>query len=341
MSATMTESKVPEHSEFSVSYKGFVHCDSKTRIPDEITIEGLHEIFTTKKLMKQAQSDNPLAGRGFKKPVTLSIDRDEIRLAQSGSDDGSDLYNTHIAKIVLSKEIDSNVYIIVRRTKQNGKFACHCLSTLSKAKSQESDRIAKTIMHWVRMYAAEGDSKLKERSTVTGDDGGERPSALSPTGRAWVSDGASGGSGGAGAAVDASPIRSLPSPAVSVGTASAASPSGASSSSGPTHASGILSSMIWYHGVIDRRAAVTILDNEPVGAFLVRYSDKKQEYCLSIVTVRNIVQHFVTVSGPDGRVSLQGHKNQYDSVIQLVDHYSKFDITSDGDRCRHAVKAVR
>jgi len=34
---------------------GFVHCDSKTRAPDEFTVEGMHEVFTTKKLMKQAQ----------------------------------------------------------------------------------------------------------------------------------------------------------------------------------------------------------------------------------------------------------------------------------------------
>lgn len=38
-------------------------------------------------------------------------------------------------QVVLAKDIESNVYIIVRRNKQEGKFACHCLS--SKAKDQE------------------------------------------------------------------------------------------------------------------------------------------------------------------------------------------------------------
>eukprot|EP00036_Acanthoecidae_sp_10tr_P019160 CAMPEP_0206314818 /NCGR_PEP_ID=MMETSP0106_2-20121207/15218_1 /ASSEMBLY_ACC=CAM_ASM_000206 /TAXON_ID=81532 /ORGANISM="Acanthoeca-like sp., Strain 10tr" /LENGTH=338 /DNA_ID=CAMNT_0053746195 /DNA_START=73 /DNA_END=1088 /DNA_ORIENTATION=+ len=186
----LSESKVPDYSEFTVNYKGFMHCDSKVKAPDEITIEGLHQVFTSKKLMKQAQSDNPLAGRGFKKPVTFSVDREEIRLTQSADGAGadSDLYNTQVSKIVLAKDIDNNVYIIVRRAKQEGKYA----------------------------------------------------------------------------------------------------------------------------------------------AIVLAASRRMARYCLTIVALNRIVQHFVTVTADNGKVSLHGHKNQYNSMIDLIDHYQRFDITSDG-----------
>jgi hypothetical protein len=46
----------------TVRYKGFLNCDNKARKPNAATIEGIHEVFTTKKLMKKAQTENPLAG---------------------------------------------------------------------------------------------------------------------------------------------------------------------------------------------------------------------------------------------------------------------------------------
>lgn len=56
-------------------------------------------------------------------------------------------------------------------------------------------------------------------------------------------------------------------------------------------------------------------------------SSPRCRYCLSIVTVHSAVQHFVTVSAPNGKVSLHGHKNQYDSMMELIDHYSRYDIS--------------
>ena len=36
-------------------YKGFVNCDHATRTPNEFTVHGIHDIFTSKKEMKKAQ----------------------------------------------------------------------------------------------------------------------------------------------------------------------------------------------------------------------------------------------------------------------------------------------
>mmetsp|Transcript_2950 Transcript_2950/g.8922 ORF Transcript_2950/g.8922 Transcript_2950/m.8922 type:complete len:319 (+) Transcript_2950:96-1052(+) len=311
----LSESKVPDYSEFTVNYKGFMHCDSKVKAPDEITIEGLHQVFTSKKLMKQAQSDNPLAGRGFKKPVTFSVDREEIRLTQSADGAGadSDLYNTQVSKIVLAKDIDNNVYIIVRRAKQEGKYACHCLS--SKSKDGECDRMARYMMHWVRHMG--GGGRRRERAETAAAP--LRPSA--------------GRHGGAlaGAAAVRAPAGQLASVGGAGTPAAAPRPSATTAQAGTRDA--ITRSMVWYHGAIDRRAAESLLHGAAVGTYLVRFSEKKGEYCLTIVALNRIVQHFVTVTADNGKVSLHGHKNQYNSMIDLIDHYQRFDITSDGDRC--------
>ena len=88
----------------------------------------------------------------------------------------------------------------------------------------------------------------------------------------------------------------------------------------------------WYHGAISRDVADQMLMGKPAGTYIVRFSSTKNEYCISLVNQQNAVQHFATVSdGP--KLALHGHKNQYASVIDLVDHYTRHDITvSEGAR---------
>ena len=71
-----------------ISYKGFVNCDHATRIPNEFTVHGIHEIFTSKKEMKKAQENNPLAGRGFKKVVAFMVRSPSTRRARVGGRQG-------------------------------------------------------------------------------------------------------------------------------------------------------------------------------------------------------------------------------------------------------------
>mmetsp|Transcript_91241 Transcript_91241/g.126715 ORF Transcript_91241/g.126715 Transcript_91241/m.126715 type:complete len:201 (-) Transcript_91241:60-662(-) len=198
--------------------------------------------------------------------------------------------------------------------------------------------MAKYIMHWVRVHAA-GNRQRIRAATSAGDL--DRPasafqedsgSPLKPDNRAAteqrVRAHGSGGLMGVGEGVAQENCLSQ-----------ANGMSAASNGAQTKHRQSLIRSMIWYHGTIDRRAAENLLQRHSPGTFLVRYSEKKEEYCLSIVTVDRVVQHFVTVSAANGKVSLNGHKNQYDSMMDLVDHYSRYDITSDGDKCGEPLSA--
>lgn len=67
---TFTEHRPPLPPSFLwLCSTGFINCDHPTRKPNDVTVEGMHTIFTNKKQMKKAQDENPLAGRGFKKQV--------------------------------------------------------------------------------------------------------------------------------------------------------------------------------------------------------------------------------------------------------------------------------
>eukprot|EP00041_Stephanoeca_diplocostata_P016182 m.316543 g.316543 ORF g.316543 m.316543 type:complete len:257 (+) comp20284_c0_seq31:166-936(+) len=118
-----------------VSYKGFIHCDNKAREPTFHTVEGIHKIFQSKKLMKGAQGDNPLACRGFKRPVILSCMDDGFRLDMTSGEQEGALLQTHVNKIVLAMPVESSVYIVTRRGKDPGKYSCHCIKCDAKEKS--------------------------------------------------------------------------------------------------------------------------------------------------------------------------------------------------------------
>lgn len=67
----------------------------------------------------------------------------------------------------------------------------------------------------------------------------------------------------------------------------------------PTKAA-LLEAMMWYHGTIQRNLAESLLSGKDAGTFLVRFSQTKNEYCVSLMSTSGSVQHFVTLTSPDG-----------------------------------------
>jgi hypothetical protein len=56
---------------------GFIHCDNEGDGPAirlfDLAVEGIHKVFSSKKLRKDAQAENPLVCKGFKKKVALIV----------------------------------------------------------------------------------------------------------------------------------------------------------------------------------------------------------------------------------------------------------------------------
>eukprot|EP00041_Stephanoeca_diplocostata_P016186 m.317371 g.317371 ORF g.317371 m.317371 type:complete len:381 (+) comp20284_c0_seq73:166-1308(+) len=359
-----------------VSYKGFIHCDNKAREPTFHTVEGIHKIFQSKKLMKGAQGDNPLACRGFKRPVILSCMDDGFRLDMTSGEQEGALLQTHVNKIVLAMPVESSVYIVTRRGKDPGKYSCHCIKCDAKEKSVP-DEIAAYFTRIVKGSdpdARAGVSTLKpaaqshvpQPTRRRSEDGpGAHTQMLSPPPVA-------GGHKRRVSLVDDDKVAAQCRAAAGLVDADAASVSEYIKTSknedgdeeddeetlnmhqmdalqndmanaallSPTKAA-LLDAMMWYHGAIQRNLAESLLSGKEPGTFLVRFSQTKNEYCVSLMSTRGSIQHFVTQTGPDGRLALHGHQNQYDTMIDLVDHYSRFDITSDGDRCINPCPAMR
>jgi hypothetical protein len=62
--------------------------------------------------------------------LAAQLEGDQFRLASDSG--GEELFSTQMSKILLAKNVDTNVYVMVRRSKQEGKYACHCLTSKTK-----------------------------------------------------------------------------------------------------------------------------------------------------------------------------------------------------------------
>jgi hypothetical protein len=349
-----------------VSYKGFIHCDNQVREPNKTTIEGIHDIFASKKKVKQAQSDNPLACRGFKKAVIMTVTKEGFRLDMLSSDQEGSLFHALTPKILYATCIEKHIYVITKRSSKPGKYACHCIKGEVKDEGKVN-RIARFIHETAQSFkegggpptptgpnlgqglvapATEPDfgsspGGTKRRMSIMDDDaaaadlrsalvnsdgtgdtvpmrknqdkGSQLQDYLGPVRNSLTEDD-----------LQAMSISDFPQLQAEAGDETAVQPLSSKDK--------ILEAMMWYHGAISRDVADQMLMGKPAGTYIVRFSSTKNEYCISLVNQQNAVQHFATVSnGP--KLALHGHKNQYASVIELVDHYTRHDITSQGDRC--------
>eukprot|EP00040_Diaphanoeca_grandis_P020420 m.108677 g.108677 ORF g.108677 m.108677 type:complete len:412 (+) comp27894_c3_seq3:237-1472(+) len=321
-----------------VSYKGFIHCDNPAREPNAITIQGIHKIFSSKKSIKQAQADNPLACRGFKKTVIMTISGDGFRLDMlSGELEGA-LLQAKMSKIVLAVAVEKYVYVVSTRTQKPGKYLCHCI--MSDTKEDKCLQIAKFIEVAAKL------AKEKNAGGFQARDTGTLTSATSKTihNDRIAADARNRSSCLVGLAdsgdhsnklddyladpnakddfdennLSAWDLRELRLDAAATPAKAGEDP--------------IVNAMGWYHGTLGRDAAEKVLAGQENGSYFVRFSKNTQEYCISLVNNDGVIQHFATSTSQDGSLRLQGHTLTYEGLIRLIDHYSRYDITSKGDR---------
>ncbi|KAM9214826.1 SH2 domain-containing protein 2A [Leptosomus discolor] len=77
----------------------------------------------------------------------------------------------------------------------------------------------------------------------------------------------------------------------------------------------------WFHGFISRRETEELLQDQPLGCFLVRFSESTVGFVLSY-RGRDRCRHFVLDQLPDGRYVILGERSAHAKLADLLRHYT-------------------
>ncbi|XP_075593628.1 SH2 domain-containing protein 2A isoform X2 [Balearica regulorum gibbericeps] len=77
----------------------------------------------------------------------------------------------------------------------------------------------------------------------------------------------------------------------------------------------------WFHGFISRRETEQLLQDQPPGCFLVRFSESTVGFVLSY-RGRERCRHFVLDQWPDGRYVILGEQSAHTELTDLLRHYA-------------------
>ncbi|NXW56163.1 SH22A protein, partial [Eurystomus gularis] len=82
----------------------------------------------------------------------------------------------------------------------------------------------------------------------------------------------------------------------------------------------------WFHGFISRRETEQLLQDQPQGCFLVRFSESTVGFVLSY-RGRDRCRHFVLDQQPDGQYVILGERSAHAELADLLRHYSVSPVT--------------
>uniref|UniRef100_A0A8C3X6C7 SH2 domain containing 2A n=1 Tax=Cyanoderma ruficeps TaxID=181631 RepID=A0A8C3X6C7_9PASS len=82
----------------------------------------------------------------------------------------------------------------------------------------------------------------------------------------------------------------------------------------------------WFHGFISRREAEELLQNQPLGCFLVRFSESTIGFVLSY-RGKDRCRHFVLDQLPDGRYVILGERSAHTELAELLQHHTTAPVT--------------
>ncbi|KAM4880599.1 SH2 domain-containing protein 2A [Sylvia borin] len=82
----------------------------------------------------------------------------------------------------------------------------------------------------------------------------------------------------------------------------------------------------WFHGFISRREAEELLQDQPLGCFLVRFSESTIGFVLSY-RGRDRCRHFVLDQLPDGRYVILGERRAHAELAELLQHHATAPVT--------------
>ncbi|KAM6999295.1 SH2 domain-containing protein 2A [Passerculus sandwichensis] len=82
----------------------------------------------------------------------------------------------------------------------------------------------------------------------------------------------------------------------------------------------------WFHGFTSRREAEELLQDQPLGCFLVRFSESTVGFVLSY-RGRDRCRHFVLDQRPDGHYGILGERSAHPELAQLLQHHSSAPVS--------------
>ncbi|KAI8483301.1 hypothetical protein Bbelb_389050 [Branchiostoma belcheri] len=84
----------------------------------------------------------------------------------------------------------------------------------------------------------------------------------------------------------------------------------------------------WFHGIITRRDSERLLQDKPLGCFLIRVSESRFGYSLTY-RISSRCKHFMIDQLPSGKYVVVGEPKVHVSLSALVDYYRKNPLTGD------------
>ncbi|NXO56801.1 SH22A protein, partial [Aramus guarauna] len=82
----------------------------------------------------------------------------------------------------------------------------------------------------------------------------------------------------------------------------------------------------WFHGFVSRRETEQLLQDQPPGCFLVRFSESTVGFVLSY-RGRDRCRHYILDQGRDGRYTILGEQSTHAELTDLLRHYTTAPIT--------------
>lgn len=87
----------------------------------------------------------------------------------------------------------------------------------------------------------------------------------------------------------------------------------------------------WFHGLIKRDVAEKELFDSPTGTYLIRISESRLGYSLSLVH-DGVFKHYKIVENSDCSYRIENCRPTFTTLQRLIDHYKDNDISTLGDR---------
>jgi hypothetical protein len=86
----------------------------------------------------------------------------------------------------------------------------------------------------------------------------------------------------------------------------------------------------WFHGRITRKHAETVLNNKPLGSFLVRQSESgdSNDYSLSLVSGSGCVHMRICMK--NGEFILGQCSQPFGSIVKMIEHYARTEVPIKG-----------
>lgn len=87
---------------------------------------------------------------------------------------------------------------------------------------------------------------------------------------------------------------------------------------------------LWFHGFITRREAERLLQPQPLGCYLVRFSESAVTFALSYRS-RTCCRHFLLAQLEDGRHVVLGEDSAHSQLQDLLQHYTECPLSPYGE----------